>query len=74
MSDATQPFDFSQLSPAERILLVQDIWDSLAGEPRAFFLTAAQQHELERRLAASDRGEMTYSPWAEVKHRLLKRP
>ncbi len=35
-------------------------------------LTPAQQQELERRIAASDRGELTYSSWETVKEHLLK--
>jgi putative addiction module component (TIGR02574 family) len=65
--------DITRLSPAERILLAEDLWDSLAAgqEPQA--LTPAQLEELERRLTAADRGEMTYSSWDEVKRRLLRK-
>ncbi len=35
-------------------------------------LTPAHQQELERRIAASDRGEITYSSWETVKEWLLK--
>ena len=72
MTDSTPAFDFSQLTVAQRIQLVQDIWDSVAEEAQAIPLTPAQQQELERRLAAADRGEMTYSAWDEVKRRLLR--
>jgi putative addiction module component (TIGR02574 family) len=64
-------FDLSQLSPAERILLAEDLWDSLAPEWQATPLSAAQQQELNRRLEAADRGELTYSIWPEIKSRLL---
>ena len=63
--------DISQLSPAERILLAEDLWDSVTAEQDAPPLTPEQQQELERRLAAADRGEMAYSTWDEVKRRLF---
>jgi putative addiction module component (TIGR02574 family) len=72
MSHSSHPFDFSLLSPAERILLAEDLWDSVAQEQDAPDLTPAQKEELHRRLAAADRGEMTYSPWQDVKRRLLQ--
>jgi putative addiction module component (TIGR02574 family) len=72
MSDLTRPFDFSHLSPADRILLAEDLWDSVAAEQDAPPLTSAQKEELRSRLAAADRGEMTYSPWQDVKQRLTK--
>ncbi|HEX4606602.1 MAG TPA: addiction module protein [Urbifossiella sp.] len=71
MSDSHRDFDYTQLSVDERILLVQDIWDSVAEETQAFPLTIEQRRELDRRIAAADRGEMTYSSWEDVKRRLL---
>ena len=35
-------------------------------------LTPTQREELQRRLAAADRGEMTYASWQDVKRRLLQ--
>lgn len=42
--------DFSHLTPAERIQLAEDLWDSLPAE--ALPLTAAQSAELRRRREA----------------------
>jgi len=64
-------FDYSRLTTAERILLAEDLWDSLAADHQSLSLTPAQQEELQRRLAAAERGEVSYSPWEEVKRRLL---
>ena len=72
MTHSSHPFDFSRLSPAERILLAEDLWDSLATEQHAPPLTPQQQEELQRRLAAADRGEITYASWPDVKGRLLQ--
>lgn len=45
-------FDFSALSPEERIQLAEDLWDSLPDVPDLPPLTPAQAAELDRRLAA----------------------
>lgn len=39
-----------KLSIPDRILLVEEIWDSIAEENQAFVLTDAQKFELDRRL------------------------
>jgi putative addiction module component (TIGR02574 family) len=67
----TVGLDITRLTPAERILLVQELWDSLAPAQESQPLTPAQQQEIERRLAAADRGEITYSSWEDVKRRVL---
>ena len=41
--------DILSLSIAERLELVQDIWDSIAEEPSSFVLSDAQKLELSRR-------------------------
>jgi putative addiction module component (TIGR02574 family) len=72
MSDLSRPIDYFHLSNAERILLAEDLWDSL-NEQDVPLLSAEQQAELERRLAIADRGEMAYSSWLDVKSRLTRR-
>jgi putative addiction module component (TIGR02574 family) len=71
MSQPSHPFDFSHLSPAERILLAEELWDSVTDEQDAPPLNSAQMEELHRRLAAADRGETTYSSWPDAKRRIL---
>jgi putative addiction module component (TIGR02574 family) len=56
--------ELRQLSIAERIQLVEDLWDSIAADSASAPLTAAQKTELDRRLATPD-GQL-YS-WAEIK-------
>lgn len=66
--------DILELSAAERILLAQDLWDSVVDEPDAWSLSESQQAELDRRLEAyrkspaSDRG----SSWQAVKDRIQR--
>lgn len=54
-------FDFSDLTPEERIQLAEDLWDSLPDVPELLPLTPAQAVEIDRRLAAyradGDRGQ-----------------
>lgn len=63
-----------RLSPAERIQLAEDLWDSVAASPDSMpGLTEAQITECERRLAEHDRDPSTAVPWEEVRARLWSR-
>ena len=64
--------DILSLSVPERILLVEDIWDSIAEFPEEVPLSAAQKRELDLRLEAYDRNPNAGSPWAEVRERISK--
>jgi len=63
-----------QLSAAERILLAQDLWDSVVGEPDAWQLSDAQRTELDRRLDAYRHGDSPSdgSSWNDVKDRIRR--
>lgn len=65
--------DLLHLSVAERIQLVEDLWDSIAGEPEAMELTQAQREEIDRRLAEHDANPESAIPWEEVRARLRQR-
>jgi len=62
--------DMLSLSVAERIQLVQDLWDSVAAVPEAVELTEGQRRELDRRLEAYHRDPKAGSPWPEVRERI----
>jgi putative addiction module component (TIGR02574 family) len=64
--------DFLDLPVAERILLVEDLWDSIAAVPEAVELTIEQREELDLRLEAYHRDPDAGSPWDEVKSRLRR--
>lgn len=51
------PVDIEQLSPAERLELMERLWDSL-DHRQDVELTEAQRRELRRRDAAFDQGTM----------------
>jgi len=64
-----------KLPVAERLELVQELWDSIAadceGEP--WPLTDEQRQDLERRLAEADRDPAGGASWQEVRERIRQR-
>jgi len=63
-----------KLSAAERLELVEELWDSIADDDEALVLTDAQREDLERRLAEADADPTGGSPWEEVRERIRHRP
>jgi putative addiction module component (TIGR02574 family) len=63
-----------QLSVAERIQLVEDLWDSIAEDnpDAAFPITPALAAELDRRLADYERDPSIGEDWAVVRRRIAK--
>jgi putative addiction module component (TIGR02574 family) len=69
---ATDPLrEIRRLSVAERIQLVEDLWDSIAEDTEMLPLTEEQRAELERRLAHAEANPGIGKPWSEIKERLL---
>ena len=64
--------ELMKLSPAERIQLVQDLWDSIAPEDMPP-LTPEQMEEIDRRLAEHERDPGRAIPWEEVRAALWAR-
>ena len=64
--------ELMELSPEERIELVQDLWDSIGPEELPP-LTTEQMEELDRRVAEHQRDPSTAITWEEVKARLQSR-
>ena len=65
--------DIVKLEPAERLDLLEQLWDSLAVTPDALPLTSAQREELDRRLDALDAEGPSGIPWDEVMQRIRSR-
>jgi putative addiction module component (TIGR02574 family) len=61
---ALAPFDFSQLSPEERLKLIEALWESLS--PDDLPLSPELAAELERRLAAHRQDPHRGRPWREA--------
>jgi putative addiction module component (TIGR02574 family) len=69
----TRIADIIELSVAERIQIVEDIWDSIAAIPEAIALNEDQKKELDRRIAAYRLNPDAGSPWTEVRERIRNR-
>jgi putative addiction module component (TIGR02574 family) len=66
--------DLFKLSPAERIQLAEDLWDSVAADPQSIPpLTDAQVAEIKRRLAEHARDPTSSIAWDELRARLWSR-
>jgi putative addiction module component (TIGR02574 family) len=66
MPDSRPGVDFSHLSPSQRILLAQDLWDSVIAGEGAPATTPEQRAEIERRIVAADAAGETGRPWRQV--------
>ena len=65
--------DVADMSVAERILLAEDIWDSIAADSKAVPITEEEKAMLDRRLRAMRKRPRPGSTWEEVKARLRSR-
>ncbi len=70
MEQCLTPSEIKKLSVAERILIVEEIWDSIAAEQESVQLTEAQKTELDRRSASCDASPNEGKSWEEIKRRL----
>ena len=59
-----------KLSVAERIELVEAIWDSIADAPEILSVTATQKRELDRRLAEYQKNPGAGRTWEEIRDSL----
>ena len=69
---STELSDILQMSVAERIQLVEDIWDSIVADPESLPLTDAQRQELDRRLEMYAQNPDEGIPWDELKEKVRK--
>ncbi len=61
-----------ELPIAERILLVELLWDSIAAVPEAVSISDDLKTELARRFAEFEADPEAGSPWEEVRSRILE--
>lgn len=64
---------FDQLTPAEQIQHVQDLWDRIAEHPEGVPVGDEMKMELDRRLAAHRADPSSSIPWEQVKAELRRR-
>ena len=65
--------DILELDVADRLRLVQAIWDTIAEAPEAVPLTESERAELDRRLEDYYSDPDAGSPWSDVRARILRR-
>jgi len=65
--------EIRSLSVADRLQLLEEIWDSLAETPETIPVTDAQRKELARRRRAHARNPSAAKSWTEVRARLSNR-
>jgi putative addiction module component (TIGR02574 family) len=63
-----------KLTAAERLELIEELWDSIDAEHEALTLTDEQREDLERRLEEADADPAGGSSWEEVRKRIRHRP
>jgi len=69
---ARSAVDIARLTPAERLQLVEELWDSLCETPEFVPLTDPQRAELDRRLDDLERDGPSGIPWDEVVRQIRK--
>jgi putative addiction module component (TIGR02574 family) len=65
--------NISDLSPDERLRLIEELWDSLNDKPETVPLTNAQREELDRRLDDLERSGPEGIPWDQVLQQIRSR-
>ena len=73
MAATLQSLGIDQLSVADRLRLIQEIWDSIATEVERMPLTESQRQEIDRRLAAHQANPQAAIPWEQVEAEALAR-
>jgi len=66
--------NIDNLSPKERLRLIEELWESLSESPEALTLSDGQRVELERRLDDLERSGPEGIRWEEVLQQIRTRP
>jgi len=62
------------LSPADKLLLVTELWDDLAAQPAQVPVSREQIAELDRRMEAYRKDPTQVTTWEAIQQRILGRP
>jgi len=69
----TITIDIDSLTVAERLDLIEKLWEGMPDSPEDFPLTPEQAAELDRRVDALEGGQSPLSDWKGAKTRILSR-
>ncbi len=73
MTPTLQSLGIDRLTRDQRLVLVQQIWDTIASEPHPSLLSVAQKSEIDRRVAEDTASPDDVIPWEQVKAQALAR-
>ncbi len=73
MSVSLKSLGIERLGIEERLVLVEELWDSIAADSSAVPLTEAQRTELDRRIVEHEANPHDVVPWEEVKTSITER-
>ena len=73
MTSNTLRQELFKLSTAEKLELVEELWDSIPEADEALELTVEQREDLDRRLAEADADPDGGVPWEEARERIRQR-
>ena len=65
--------DVNQMTPAQKLLLVTELWDDLAAHPTEVPVSREQIVELDRRIADYRRDPSRVTTWEAIQQRILGR-
>lgn len=68
----TQVAEILELSVAEKIQIVEDIWDSIRRNPEELPLSDAEKRELDKRLADYEQNPNDGMEWETLKKNILQ--
>ncbi len=68
----TQVADILELSVAEKIQIVEDIWDSISQNPEQLVVSEAEKLELDKRLESYKQNPNDGIEWETLKKNLLE--
>jgi putative addiction module component (TIGR02574 family) len=65
--------DLGRMTPAQKLVLVTELWDDLAAHPAEVPVSPSQIAELDQRMADYRRDPTQITTWEAIQHRILGR-
>lgn len=74
MSDKTTTAELTRLPVAERLELIEQLWDSIDAEADSLPLADWHREEIDTRIDALETGASVGAPWDNVRRRITGKP